>query len=109
MGHQGGYIFHIINIRIDIPVNLSDEPGGIVYGIVQNRPFRIIQGNDIEKSERCHDQSGKHRQHGGADTGKGQNSLPSRLFLFFLHPYILFSLAYSVGDFPMAFLKAALK
>ena len=34
VSHHGGYVFHIINVGINVPGHLPGQAGGIIYGII---------------------------------------------------------------------------
>ena len=99
--NQIGNIFHIINVGIDILVHLLDDRMGIFRGVFKNGSIRKPHGNSCYYQYGTQDQNRNSRKNNTLNTAEFAYKSCRQTFLFHLR----FSLAYSVGVYPVIFLN----
>ena len=99
--HNKGNIFHIADVGVNVVVYLPDQLRGVFCGVFQDGAFCVPQGNDKISQERAGYQDAKGDGDGSPNAPKAHQGILFHLFRL--------SFAYSVGVFPVAFLKETLK
>ena len=94
-------ILHVINIGIDVLIHLPDDCLGVHGGIFQNRLPCIIQGYHRHDQHRTEKHNGNGRKNRTLNALESTQKSSFRVLFF----HFRFSLAYSVGVFPVIFLK----